>query len=109
MSYDIDLMIDTGTGELHTICDVGNYTSNVSAMWCKALGGFTLSSLNGRIAGECVAMLETAVEHMRNNPDDYTPMNPRNGWGNYDGATDYLCMLLNACKKHPKTTIIVSA
>lgn len=108
MSYDIDLVIDTGAEEPATVCEVGNMTSNVSPMWGKALG-HNLSDLDGRVAGGCVAALARAVSHMQDpaNKAAYEAMNPLNGWGDRVGATRYLEDLLRACQKHPKATISI--
>lgn len=107
MSHDIWLTIDTGADEPATVADVGNYTSNVSGMWAKALGE-RLKHFDGRNAGESVAALEAGVNAMRSNPAEYEAMNPANGWGCYEGALTYLDDLRSACARHPKTTIRVS-
>lgn len=107
MSYDLDLRIDTGGEHPVTVHDVGNYTSNVSGMWTKALG-FPLADLDGRLAADAIPDLRRAAWAMANNPDTYRAMNPENGWGDYEGARDYLVQLLEGCLAHPKTTIGVS-
>ncbi|NUR38796.1 MAG: hypothetical protein HOV73_01750 [Streptomyces sp.] len=113
MSYDIDLYatIDTGHADgpmTITIAEVGNYTSNVSGMWADAIG-HRLFELNGRTAGDALEQLTEAVARMRATPDHYRAMEPANGWGNYDGALQYLDRLRDACESHPKTTIRISA
>lgn len=106
MSYDIDLMIDTGT-ELRRIVEIGNHTSNTAPMWTKALGT-PLRELNGRNAGECVELLERGVKDMEEHEDEYTPLNPPNGWGNYGSALKYLRKLLKECRENPKCVIDMS-
>lgn len=103
MSYDTSLMIDTGGTEPAEIEDIGNMTSNVSCMWTKALG-FPLTRLEGKLGDECIGPLEKAVSHIRHpdNAKDYQAMNPSNGWGNHDGAAEYLEDILAACRRHPK-------
>jgi hypothetical protein len=109
MSYDIDLEIDTGGAAPATVCEVGNMTSNLSPMWRRALGQ-SLSHLDGVNCGEAVKILEPAVAHISDpaNAAEYEAMNPSNGWGNHDGATQYLRDLLKACLEHPKATIRIS-
>ncbi|MGV9888355.1 hypothetical protein [Streptomyces sp. NPDC003395] len=111
MSYDISLhmQVDTGGPEPVDYCadDIGNYTANVSGMWHDALGR-RLADLNGRTAGDCITELRRAVADMENRPDHYRAMNPPNGWGNYEGALDYLRKLHDACCAHPKATIRIS-
>jgi hypothetical protein len=106
MSYDIWLTIDTGGGESPCVFDVGNYTSNVSDVWTKALG-FPLHDLNDRMAGECIEPLTRAVLSMNDpaNEADYQAMNPSNRWGSFEGAREYLEKLLEGCKRHPKTRV----
>lgn len=108
MSHDVYLEIDTGSDTLATVVEVGNYTSNVAGMWRKALGGESLSDFDGRNAGESVEVLAAAVAWMEADPDAYRAMDPDNGWGRYEGASDYLTALLGACREHPKCQIRVS-
>ncbi|MEU0665735.1 hypothetical protein ABZ508_26615 [Streptomyces lavendulocolor] len=111
MSYDISLhlQIDTGGPEPVDYCaaDIGNYTSNVSGMWSDALG-YRLTDLKGKTAGDCVADLKRAVTDMETRPDHYRAMNPCSGWGDYEGALDYLRELRDACIAHPKAEIHIS-
>lgn len=107
MSHDIWLTIDTGAEEPACVADVGNYTSNVSGMWARALGE-RLKEFDGRNADESVGALDVGIAAMRANPDEYRAMNPANGWGCYEGAVEYLVGLRAACARHPKTTIRVS-
>lgn len=110
MSYDIELLVYTaitgqdGESESVTVYDVGNYTSNVAPMWSAALGR-SLGDLHGRSAGACVVWLTSAVKDMKREPDKYKAMNPKNGWGDYEGALAYLENLLHACKILPNTTV----
>ncbi|MFJ4808526.1 hypothetical protein [Streptomyces longwoodensis] len=111
MSYDIALYlkVDTGRPEPIDYCaaNIGNYTANVSGMWADALG-YWLADLNGRTAGDCIDDLKRAVDDMEQRPHHYRAMNPANGWGNYEGALEYLRELLIACCAHPKAEIHIS-
>lgn len=111
MSYDVSLYIDVDTGgpEPHRYypADIGNYTSNVSGMWTKALG-YRLADLNERTAGDCTADLQRAVSNMETNRAEYEAMNPPNGWGDYAGALEYLRELYYACLASPKARIRIS-
>lgn len=108
MSHWTYLDIDTGADEPATVVEIGNYTSNVSRMWFEALGGKSLSDLHGRSAVEALPALDKAVTAMETDPEKYKAMNPPNGWGNYDGALDYLRRLRDGCAQHPKTVVHVS-
>lgn len=109
MSYSIYLEIDTGGPGAATVHEVGNYTSNVTPMWYKALG-FPLKELQGKPASECIELLERAIDHTQDptNRDEYLALNPKNGWGNFDGAVEFLKRFLEGCRLHPKTTIYIS-
>lgn len=109
MSYDGWLVVDTGSTQLHEVADLGNCTSNVSPMWRKALAAageeIRLSDTEGRVAADVLPLLQRAVAHMREHPDEYRAMNPPNGWGDYEGALDYLVGVAKACERHSKTTL----
>ncbi|WP_406227412.1 hypothetical protein [Streptomyces anthocyanicus] len=111
MSYDVALylQVDTGGPEPIDYCaaDIGNYTSNVSRMWDEALG-HRLADLHGQNAGDSADVLKQAVADMEARPDHYRAMNPANGWGDYEGALDYLRRLMIACCAHPKAEICIS-
>lgn len=106
MSYDIYLGIHTGK-QMTDVVDIGNHTSNTNAMWFKALG-YSLSDLDGRIAGEVISDLRKAIAHMQDNGNEYIVLNPSNGWGTYETALQYLKSILDACINHPLCTIIIS-
>jgi hypothetical protein len=106
MSYDIHLEIDTGGPEPAEVEDVGNYTSNCSPMWTHALG-FYVGDLHGWLAVHALLLLDQAVAKMRAEPEVYRAMNPANGWGDSETATDYLEKWADACRKHPKASIYI--
>lgn len=109
MSYDGWLVVDTGGSEKPTVAEFGNYTSNVAPMWGRALEmageDIRLSDTEGRTAGEVLPLLLRAISHMTDNPDEYLPMNPSNGWGDYEGALDYLRTVAKECERHPKAQL----
>lgn len=108
MSYDFALEIDTGGQMPATVADCGNCTYNVAPMFYKALGEGGINKLHGEEAWKVIPKLEHAIEHMEAHAADYRELNPPNGWGNYDGALEYLRGILKACKEHPKCTIRIS-
>jgi hypothetical protein len=109
VSYDGWLVIDTGGPEPATVAELGNCTSNVSPMWRKALAAagepIRLSDTEGRNAADALPLLRAAAQHMRDNPDEYLPMNPDNGWGDYDGALKYLANVADECERHPRASL----
>lgn len=109
MSYDVYLMLDTGAPDPVSVVEIGNYTSNVSAMWREALGGRPLREYHDAPCSEAAGPLADAVKRMETDPDKYREMEPSNGWGDYEGALGYLRRLAEMSAKHSKCTIYVSA
>lgn len=111
MSYDVSLQIDAGAKELVTIPNTGrNYTYNCSPMFRLALGGDGINDLDGKIAGDLIDRLDKAVSDIRNpaNRRKYQRLNPENGWGNHDGAAQFLQAILDDCRAYPKASVRVS-
>ena len=104
MSYDISLVKFHKNGGIRREIEIGNYTCNVYNMY-KASMDISLNSLDGMTALEAIPTLEKGVENMAYNPDKYKAMNPDNGWGDYEGALEYITKLLNECRKHPNYII----
>lgn len=110
MSYDFDMVIDTGGEYPATVEDVGSCTYNVAGMFCLALDNEQgIRALDGKTGRELIPILERAVSHIRH-PDNaaaYREMNPANGWGSHEGAAETLERILAACRKHPKAKLSV--
>lgn len=105
MSYTFYLSIKTGPNNSVTAWE-SNYTSNVSGMWQKALG-YPISEIYGFKASKCVKELTRAIKAMKDNPDEYRIMNPKNGWGNYEGALRVLEEMLRNCKENPRCKLFI--
>lgn len=105
MSWNVDLVIDTGGESLRSVCEVGNYTFNVSKMYYDVFKNGFREDLHGVSAYDCIFILEKAIEKLKANPEKYKAMNPENGWGNYEGAISFLEAILSACKENPKCTV----
>ncbi len=109
MSYTTYMEIDTGGREMATVREIGNMTSNVSGMWTKALG-FHLCEMQGWAGSECIPHLERALQRM-DDPvtlHEYIAKSPSNGWGSPAGARGYLQEILDACRAHPKASLLIS-
>lgn len=108
MSYDVAL----GThvrDRWYEIVEVGNMTSNVASMWRLASPKTDgLAGMHGKTADEITFPLSQAIMRMRADPDAYVPLVPENGWGSYEGALEFLEMVLKACRKHPWLKVSVS-
>lgn len=112
MSYWVSLVRNLG-GQEYEVAEVGDYTSNVSGMWRRALeyAGHCdgLQGLDGKVAdADLVIVLTDAVRHMRTCSNEFIAMEPANGWGSADGALKYLETLLLMCRLHPLAIVRVS-
>ena len=105
MSWRVYLVIFTGKEE-KIIADVGNYPHNVSPMYHKAMG-ITLSNLKNMNCGDVILILEKGIKAMKENREECEKLNPKIGYGNYEGALDFLCRILEACKENPLCKILV--
>ena len=52
--------------------------------------------------------LEKGLDLLKKNPARFTPFNPSNGWGNYDGLVEFVERYLKACRDHPDANVSVS-
>ena len=86
-----------------------NYTSNVSGMWHKALGGISLGTLLDPepVAETLVEPLNRAIGEMMESPEVFRQMNPPNGWGDYEGALEFLVWIRDRCMMWPKARVHV--
>jgi len=76
-----------------------NYTYNVADMWydCYEKGIREHYGLSGE---ESIPVLRKLREHMEDNIDKLEAMNPENGWGNYDGAVEFVGKLILAAMRN---------
>lgn len=99
MSYDVMLQ---GWG----ITPVSlNMTSNVAPMW--RLAGADIATFHGKSVRVCLPALRHAVEQMELHPEVYRPMNPSNGWGDYESCLGFLRDLITEFAKQPTARIYV--
>jgi hypothetical protein len=59
-------------------------------------------------AEQLIEPLEKAIEDMESRPEHYKTFDSPNGWGLYVNFLPWLKRLLDACVKHPDSTIRVS-
>jgi len=104
MSYDIQLVIDTGGERPASVTECKSPTYNLAPMFAKALG-HSIRDLAGQQAGEVIGTLRDAIAAMEDRPADFKKLNPENGWGSYEGALETLRWLLAECLQHPKATV----
>ena len=110
MSYSIHLTVDAGGPEKVYVYHEKwgthySYTYNIRPM--LVLAGCTFQQIDGKSAAEASTMLERALNVMRNNPDDFRKLNPKNGCGDFDSFRVSLEELLTWMLRYPKATVEV--
>lgn len=113
MSYDVDLVMQTGPKMWATVAECGNMTWNVGGMYRLALPSTEdraagLPGLDGLRAEVASPLLRAASKAMAEDPERFRALEPENGWGSYEGALRYLRGILAACEDHPWATVQVS-
>jgi hypothetical protein len=83
----------------------GNITGNLCPMWTKAGIYEALYESKGKRAKEIIQVIESGIKDMETKPEEYKVLNPKNGWGDYDGALRWIKNLLEACIEHPEAII----
>ncbi len=105
MSADYWLEIDTGGPKpVH----LGNYewncTYNLGPM-LRAAGFPDWILLDGAQASDAAGMLDNVSRTLRSDPEKFRAMNPPNGWGDYEGAIEFVESMRDGCAANPRATI----
>lgn len=106
MSYDIWLEADLGGDKPITIDWGLNHTSNTSRMWSEA--GADLAEMDGKLAGDCIAALETAISDLQGRPEHFNAMAPLSGWGTRESCIGFLVKVLDMFRAAPLAKVVVS-
>lgn len=88
-----------------------NITHNLGAMAreAKLYGVLWRPDENGyERAGDLVEPLERGLATLRAKPARFKKLNPKNGWGDYDGLVAFVDAYLAACKARPDAKVEVS-
>ena len=59
------------------------------------------------LAHDAIPVLTAALADMVEKVDEYTALNPANGWGKCEHAVETFRLLLQDCEYHPKATVNV--
>ena len=100
MSWDAWLTDDRGH------CDgEGNYTHNVGRMLSVAAGidASWYRMLNGMTGAEGAEFIDRTIKALEAEPERFEAMNPKNGWGSYDGILTVLRKMRDAVPEWPTT------
>lgn len=106
MSFDVSLQMDVDTGgekPYQLVLFDGNVTFNLAPMWHKA--GWDFHLVRDRPASEVIHSAESVLFELLLHPEEYTPLNPANGWGSYDTLVNFFTEFVQALKRHPKSIV----
>lgn len=79
-----------------------NITYNLAPMYYKCIDenlGFKL--LDGMKCKDAIRVLNRAINDLVKNKEEYEKLNPKNGWGSYEGLLKSLKSLRIACLENP--------
>ena len=96
MSLDINI-----TAKRETEIYEANVTYNLADMYYKCIDkdkGFR--KLDGMNCKEALPIIEKAIKDMLNNADEYRKLNPKNGWGSYEGLLKVLQEMRSCCESN---------
>ena len=78
-----------------------NYTYNVSEMWYDCYDNDGIRKHYNLKGEDAIPILKTLQSHMIHSKERLEKMNPRNGWGSYEGALNFVNDLIEASKRNP--------
>lgn len=124
MSHDAYMVIDTGGPDGPAIVlDIGNYTRNVSPMWRAAMTAAAeqlghdwrgesrsdaqmyIDDTQGMTGADALPLFRAAEAWMEDHATEMRELEPSNGWGDFEGALEYVAKCRRACVAHPKATL----
>lgn len=110
MSYDVDIGYECF-----------NYTYNCAPMFNKAFnsienfkkiidltGQSAIPALDGMTGKQARIFLKDAIIYFEKNEAELKKIAPINGWGDYDGALEFLKNIYNYCLKHGRSKLTVT-
>jgi hypothetical protein len=74
-----------------------------------ATDGLCLRDLHGISADIAAPLLRAAAEWGSEHLGELRKENPKNGWGDADGALEYLRKLRDGCETHPRAQVYISS
>lgn len=106
MSLDITLSLDGEcVYDANITHNLNKMAMGVSVKFYKAL--WRPDEIGLTVARELKLILVEGLMELLNQPDKYKQYNPENGWGNYEGLCDVVFHYIQACIRHPESTIKV--
>lgn len=85
-----------------------NITYNLAPMYYKCIDKeLGLKKLNNMSCKEALPILQNAINDLIENQEEYEKLNPKNGWGSYDGLLEVIKDMRNCCEDNPDGIIDV--
>lgn len=109
MSYDVHLEIDAGGAEPVSLAILNeNMTWNVRPMFKAAIGeeGFC-NNWDGLSAAIAADRCRRTLDAFNADPAKFRALNPANGWGDFEGAREFIQLINDACVLAPNATLRV--
>lgn len=79
-----------------------NITYNLAPMYYKAIDEeLGLKKIKGMSCKKALPIIENAIKDMIDNKEEYEKLNPKNGWGTYDGLLEQFKEMRNMCANNP--------
>lgn len=78
-----------------------NYTYNVSAMWYAAMPAIGIRAHYGLSGKSAITPLRYIRGYMEDHREELIELDPENGWGDYDGAVEFVSSLIMASIRNP--------
>ena len=114
MSLDVYLMlyVDAGGPEKEEIeLFSANITHNLNEM-AEEAGIYNAcwrpEEIGVKLAGDIAGLLEVGLTYLKARPEHFKKFDSPNGWGKYEHFVPWVEKYLEACKRFPKATIVVS-
>ena len=85
----------------HNLGKMADAAGLYEALWRPDENGLTT-------AAQLIEPLRNGLNTLRKFPEQFSPLNPSNGWGNYDGLVEFVTKYLEACEKYPFAAVEVS-
>ena len=85
----------------HNLGGMANAAGLYLPLWQPGKVGITT-------AKQLIEPLREGLELLMRNPDQFIPLNPSNGWGNYDGLIIFVREYLEACEQYPDARVEAS-
>ena len=113
MSLDIwlEIEVDTGAPEPHKVeLYSGNITHNLNTM-AEEAGIYKAlwrpdELWENPTADKLIPNLEAGLLKLKSHPEHYKQFDAPNGWGTYKDFVPFVEKVLDACKEHPKASVI---